>query len=213
MRELSLETEMALKASIAEATPYVSEVLSIGVIKDEFEGNHFQASFDDLKKKYSSVRRLRRDGNCFYRAFLFQLFEHFILSKETEKGKAEYDKFLKILTDSKADLVTVGYDEIAIEDFYDTTLDEVKKLADVTKEKAHEHLIKTLANNEIANYIIMYVRFLAAAFLKKNAILYEGFIGNVEDFCNREVEQLDVECDHPQIMAITGYFELGVEVN
>jgi len=59
----------------------------------------------------------------------------------------------------------------------------------------------------------MYIRFVAAAHLKKNAILYEGFIGNVEDFCNREVEQLDVECDHPQIMAITGYFNVGVELN
>ena len=32
-------------------------------------------------------------------------------------------------------------------------------------------------------------------------------------FCQREVEQVDVECDHPQIIAITSYLEQGVEIN
>jgi hypothetical protein len=59
----------------------------------------------------------------------------------------------------------------------------------------------------------MYFRFIAACHLKKNSIMFEGFIGPVDEFCQREVEQLDVEADHPQIMAITGYFNLGVEIN
>jgi len=129
-------------------------------------------------------------------------------------GKAAYDAFMKILVDSKGDLVqNAGYDEIAIEDFHETCVDQFKKLATIAPADANDHLQKVLCCLDPANYIIMYVRFLAAAFLKKNAILYEGFIGNVEDFCNREVEQLDVECDHPQIMAITGYFNVGVELN
>ena len=106
-----------------------------------------------------------------------------------------------------------GYDLIAIEDFHEMLLTAVKDLADITPEKCHEHLLKLLSNQDEANYIIMYIRFMAAAHLKKNAILYEGFIGDVEQFCNKEVEQLDVECDHPQIMAITGYFNVGVEIN
>ena len=52
--------------------------------------------------------------------------------------------------------------------------------------------------NEEANYIIMYMRFLAATYLKQNAILYEDFLGcDIATFCVREVEQVDVECDHP----------------
>ena len=141
---------------------------------------------------------MRRDGNCFYRAFLFQFFEWFILNKSSEKGKAAYDSFLKIVEESKADLIAnAGYDEIAIDDFHDMLLTAVKDLEKVEPEKCHEHLIKLLSNQEEANYIIMYIRFMAAAHLKKNAILFEGFIGDVEHFCNKEVEQLDVECDHP----------------
>ena len=52
----------------------------------------------------------------------------------------------------------------------------------------------------------MYMRFLTATYLKKNAILYEDFLGcDIATFCVREVEQVDVECDHPQIIAITNY--------
>ena len=61
-----------------------------------------------------------------------------------------------------------------------------------------KHLMATLCNHDTANYIIMYMRFMAATYLKKNAILYEDFLGmDVATFCQREVEQVDVECDHP----------------
>jgi len=44
----------------------------------------------------------------------------------------------------------------------------------------------------------MYSRFMAAGYLKKNAILFEDFLGcDVATFCTREVENVDVECDHP----------------
>ena len=73
--------------------------------------------------------------------------------------------------------------------------------------------MKVLCNHEEANYIIMYARFMAACHLKKNAILFVDFVGDVPTFCQREVEQLDVECDHPQIMGITGYFNMGVSIH
>jgi hypothetical protein len=106
-----------------------------------------------------------------------------------------------------------GYDEIVIEDFYDVFLENVEKLAkipekfEVAKKAGYkntykifvvEQLMKVLCNHEEAQYIIMYARFLAATYLKKNAILYEDFLGcDIATFCQREVEQVDVECDHP----------------
>jgi len=43
----------------------------------------------------------------------------------------------------------------------------------------------------------MYARFMTACHLKQNAIMFEGFVGDVAQFCLTEVEQVDVECDHP----------------
>ena len=110
-------------------------------------------------------------------------------------------------------MTNAGYDEIVIEDFYDTLLDAFKKLADVPKAKAQEHLLEILCDPEQANYMIMYIRFLAACYLKKNAILYEDFVGDVASYCAREVEQLDVEADHLPIIALCSYLELGVEIS
>jgi ubiquitin thioesterase protein OTUB1 len=112
--------------------------MDLGVLKIEYTDNKFEESFDSLYSRYKQVRRLRRDGNCFYRAFLFQLFEHFICSK----GEA-YTSFLKVVEDSKDDLVANGgYDLIAIEDFYDVFMDSLKGLKEVKPEDAVAHCMK-----------------------------------------------------------------------
>jgi hypothetical protein len=108
----------------------------------------------------------------------------------------------------------LGYDEIAIEDFYDLFLTSVKNLKTVTPENSTEHLMSVLCNKDEANYIIMYARFLTACHLKQNAIMFEDFVGgDINSFCLTEVEQVDVECDHIQIIGITSYMGLGVEIN
>ena len=95
--------------------PFISDLQDIAVIKSEYENNKFEKCFDELSKRYKNIRRLRRDGNCFYRAFLFQLFEHFIQTKGTD-----YKNFVKTVEESKDDLIkNGGYDLIVIEDFYD----------------------------------------------------------------------------------------------
>ena len=91
----------------------------------------------------------------------------------------------------------IGYDEIAIEDFHEMFLIEVKKLRNVAPEKSVEHLMNLLCNKDEANYIIMYARFMTACYMKQNSFLFEDFVGGVNEFCLREVEQVDVECDHP----------------
>lgn len=237
--KLNNDFENEMKKEIAEQMPFISAVLPTEDVLNEYIETKFEESFralirsrDQGGRGYAHIRRLRRDGNCFYRSFLFQLFEYYALNLKDPAVKGNYDKLIKIVTESKDDLVAnAGYDEIVIEDFYDTFLGAVKKLEEMPKlhqehlnEKkdqsldfssfVHEELEKMLCNMEEALYIIMYARFMAACHLKKNAIMFEDFLGgDVAGFCVREVEQVDVECDHPQIIAITNYLEHGVEIN
>ena len=103
--------------------------------------------------------------------------------------KTQYKAFIELVESSKKDLMeTCGYDEIVIDDFYDTFITALKKLDSIKKIDAQEHLMAVLCNHDSANYLIMYARFMAACFLKKNAILYEGFVGDVHAFCTKEVE-------------------------
>jgi ubiquitin thioesterase protein OTUB1 len=75
-----------------------------------------------LDSKYTSMRRIRGDGNCFYRAFLFSYLEGLLNEYDIEKSSAlsERDRVLKIVTDSKEELINKhSYSAIAIEDFHE----------------------------------------------------------------------------------------------
>ena len=192
---LNAEYEQEIKNLEKSSNPHISDLLDLSILKDEYKDNQFENCFAVLNEKYKSVRRARRDGNCFYRSFLFQLYEYIIAKQDT----AMHEKLLKILEGSKEDLmINAGYEEIVIGDFFDAFIDEFKKLKDVKPEEASKHCLELLGNDEIANYLIMYVRWLTALYLKKNAILFEHYLfdyGDMETFCQREVEQLEVEAD------------------
>ena len=177
---LNQDYENELRKAINESMPFISDLQPLNLMQHEFGDSKFVKCFDALQQRYTQIRRLRRDGNCFYRAFLYQIFEHFVLSG----CGTDYNNFIKMLKESKDDLVKEGgYDLIVIEDFFDCFLEEVEKLAKVEKSKAQEHCLKVLSNHEQANYIIMYSRFMAATYLKKNAIMFEDFVGDVASFC------------------------------
>ncbi len=109
--------------------------------------------------------------------------------------------------------MSIGYDEIAIEDFYDLFLDHTKKLKDVDPLNAQEYLLKILADKDETPYLIMYIRFLTSLYIKQNHFLFEGFCDDILTFCSTEVEAVGAECDHIQIIAITNYLGVGVEIN
>ena len=72
--------------------PFISELHETSLVALEYDDTKFAESFQLLmedKEKggrgYKHIRRLRRDGNCFYRAFLYQLFEHYALNMDQYK--------------------------------------------------------------------------------------------------------------------------------
>ena len=162
----------------------------MGLLKEEYKENKFENCFDTLYTKYTRVRRLRRDGNCFYRAFLYQLFEHLITSCH-QGDETLYKQISDIVTKSKDELIAGGYEELVIGDFYDAFSEAIAGLPKVEKDEAkiEAHLLGLLGNNEGANYLIMFIRWLTALYLKQNAILYEVWVnGDIDGFCTREVE-------------------------
>ena len=78
MTVLSNEYENQLKKDIEDNSPFISELMETCVVMHEYTDTKFEASFTQLIKNkedggrgYQHIRRLRRDGNCFYRAYLF----------------------------------------------------------------------------------------------------------------------------------------------
>ena len=79
----------------------------------------FLLGIDFLGTKYEAFRRVRGDGNCFYRAFLFSYLEQLHYHRETDVARLELDRIKAIILISKNELVDIGYSELAIESFHD----------------------------------------------------------------------------------------------
>jgi hypothetical protein len=87
--ELSNDYENQIKKDVAEQMPFISELLETNVVAFEYAETKFEQSFKKIiaekaegGRGYKHIRRFRRDGNCFYRGFLFQLCEYYALNME-----------------------------------------------------------------------------------------------------------------------------------
>lgn len=54
---------------------------------------------------------------------------------------------------------------------------------------------------------------LVQAYIKENRILYEAFVDDdLDHWCLKEVEAVDNESDHVQILAVVNAFDIGVVI-
>lgn len=104
-----------LLLQIAENIPLISDILEISTLDKEYKYDQvFSKRVKLLEEKYATLRRIRPDGNCFYRAFAYNYLEHLIQHKD------KYDAFYEHAVKSKDKLVQLGFPQFTIEDFYDT---------------------------------------------------------------------------------------------
>ena len=115
-----------IQQEINENSPFVSDLKPTSEYADKWKDNKFFDSLVDLSTQYPQLREMRRDGNCFYRAYLWQMWEHYLENLTDPTVKADFDRVGEVIKNSKQDLMTQGYDEIAIEDFYNCFYDEFK---------------------------------------------------------------------------------------
>ena len=62
------------------------------------------------------MRRVRGDGNCFYRGLLFGLLEHLLSYLQTapEAAQTEITRLSKAVADSRDTLLRTGYEEVRL---------------------------------------------------------------------------------------------------
>lgn len=93
--------------------------------KNSNEG--FLKGINYLTKHYKSYRKIRGDGNCFYRSFLYSYLENLLLlyqSYEEEHRITAIHEQQRLLQHTKVifnELTTLGYSEFTIEVFYDVS--------------------------------------------------------------------------------------------
>lgn len=203
-----IKYENQLREEIEKTTPLISELKPINELYQEFQNSEFMNIIPLITNKYSNIRLIRRDGNCFYRCFIYRLFEEVAINKDENL----YKSLKNIIENSKNITERNGYEWIVVEDFYQEFINNLTICYETEKNQCRQLLDMLFNNKEKSNYLIVFVRLFIAAFLKENKILYESFIFDIpfETWVNREVEAVDNECDQIQIMAIVNAFNIGV---
>ena len=190
---------------------------------------HFQnadkAGFADgirnyLSVEFSGIRRVRGDGNCFYRAFLFSYLESVVAGLNGKddtvvtKSYVELQRFKGIIQESPADLVAMGYSEVAFETFFDVFVDLLDRVSSMD---SSEDLLAEFGEDGQSDYYVWYMRLLTACCLKQHAERFLPFLddgaASIDDYCTRSVEPMKQECEHLQITALTEYLAVETHIH
>ena len=211
--EMSLEYENFLRQEVEQTTPLISEELPVSILLDDYKSNQeYSYSVKHITDKYKYIRKVRRDGNCFYRSFIYRIFEYICI----KNNKNLYEHIVKKINESKELIKRNGYDWSFIEDFYNIFYLEFHHCFNSIETKGvsvRDYLDNLFSDKEKGNYLIYFIRFCIAAFLKENSFLYEVYVdGAFENWVSSEVEAIDHEADQIQIMACVNYFDIGVKI-
>eukprot|EP00108_Taenia_solium_P007780 TsM_000548700 transcript=TsM_000548700 gene=TsM_000548700 len=220
----ALQTQQEeIEKAIKESGPLVSEPLPLSTLAEDFNGHTvYLEKLELLKKRYSNIRRLRRDGNCFYRAFGFAYIEYLMQGKRKEEAK-RWDfhpsihvcqfRFIRFCDECKEFLISVGYTEFTVEDFHEQFTGMVEKL--VLQGSQLSELEDLFNNQSYSDYYVVFLRLSVSSYMQRNESFYSNFISNdktVRRFCETEVEPMGLECDNVHVAALALAMDVPIKI-
>ena len=192
---------------------------------------------DTGAQHFSHIRRVRGDGNCFYRSYLYSVLEWAILPSQSVSAARHYalvHAFVEQFKQSAANILKEArYDPVIVDDFYDTTLDLVTLCTQRTLASAGTvhpsspaelpHRLAALAelhsamNDEhTAQWYVTWMRCLTSAQLQRHSDQYSPYLvdqPSIAAFCQSEVDGMDRDADALQILALTTEIGLPVHIS
>nr|CDS31512.2 Ubiquitin thioesterase otubain protein [Hymenolepis microstoma] len=175
-----------IEKSIKESGPLVGEPEPIAVLAEDFSDHPiYLDKLEQIKQKYSKIRRLRRDGNCFYRGFGFAYLEYLA-------------RFLSRCDKCKDALIKRGYTDFTVEDFHEQ----------------FTSFVKSLENNDKA-LLDLQERLCVSSYMQQNEDFYINFITDdrtVKKFCEMEVEPMGLESDNIHISALALALDVPITI-
>jgi len=212
---LNIEMYNQIMNQIELESPLISDLLSSSTLVKEYQDNlDYKDSIKIIADKYQSIRKIRRDGNCFYRGFIYRIFEYISIRQNNEL----YQKFIRKIEEAKDiakknnKLLTILNESynLFLGEFcscYNSLLDSNLSCRDYLDKLFHSN------NKEKCNYLVLFIRYCIAEYIRENKILYEAYIeGDLENWIIKEVEPIDKEAEQVQIMACVNLFDIGVKI-
>lgn len=191
-----LAHEQAIRNEVASRSPLVAPPIAVESLASEFRED--AARFEKLKElneRFTMLRRIRGDGDCFYRAIAYAFLTHPAKERDALEGfKARTAKLYE----------QAGFDSFAYECFLDELATDDAELVETWTKNAHA-----------ANAAIMVFRLLSSAYIRTHRSEYEHYIddaaGSFEDLC-RSIACLSTDADNVAISGLAMALDVHIEI-
>jgi ubiquitin thioesterase protein OTUB1 len=213
MDDAIMKQSEAIQNEVASQQPLVCDRASITSLIKEYSNNMspdsapFLAKAKELSQTYGWIRRIRGDGNCFYRALIFAQLEYCLRNRD------ELLKFQKITNGWKDRLIKLGFPDFTTEDFCDTLTSFVDQIANGTVND--QGLFDAANESGTSNYFVCFMRLVTSGYLQENSEFYSNFVEGertVKEFCRQEIEPMFQVCDHLCISALSQALGLSFRI-
>jgi ubiquitin thioesterase protein OTUB1 len=213
--EAIIEQENAIIRETTASIKPLGDEEPIDALLREYEagGSVFQEKIHQISALYSSIRRARRDGNCFFRGFLFCYLESLQRMSPEEQQAAH-----ALVSSWHQKLVDGGFQELVFEDALELVQELMQAASGEDKISAYE-LILRLSDENVSNYCIMLLRMFTSCEIQRRAEFFEPFVIGlseepitVEQFCRKHVEAMGEESDHLHIIAIADAMQTPLRI-
>ncbi|KAJ3108257.1 hypothetical protein HDU97_001791 [Phlyctochytrium planicorne] len=201
-----LDYERKLKEEMTGSQPLVGDLSpDLSTLQAEYADGSpiFLRKIQSLSQTHPRMRSIKKDGNCFYRAFCFGFCDAYIRMMGSEDGRRWCRKAMEMVEGTRSLLEKAGYDPIVSEDFYEPFKDAL-----AVGEPNAEGLPG--ASYEVA------VGKLVEMFRTENRDLYEAFIldsyPSLDAFIASQVEPMNIESDQIHIVAMSNALKVSVKV-
>ncbi|OLL23091.1 Ubiquitin thioesterase otubain-like [Neolecta irregularis DAH-3] len=146
--EQIIDLEQKMLQEVRGDIPLVSSPVSLDELLQEYQGNSvFSEKIRELSETFSTYRKIRGDGDCFYRTFAYGL-----LSQHNSDTSSALKASIQVLKDAR-------FEELSYEVFSDILFEVVEKLPG-------GDLQSIMNNPEESNAVVVYLRFLTSAWIK-----------------------------------------------
>lgn len=132
----------------------------------------FVSKLQYLQKEYKSYRAVRRDGNCFFRSFIFSYLEAMIEKKEFSEKK----RILEHFEVCKEKMISVGIQELVFEDALGALQERVSQVGDRENDLSVYEWEVVMNDDHMSNFIVMFLRLLTSAEIQQRKDFFEPFI-------------------------------------
>eukprot|EP01026_Neomeris_dumetosa_P032267 TRINITY_DN2557_c0_g1_i1.p1 TRINITY_DN2557_c0_g1~~TRINITY_DN2557_c0_g1_i1.p1 ORF type:complete len:334 (-),score=41.88 TRINITY_DN2557_c0_g1_i1:61-1062(-) len=213
-----MQQQNEIQAETSSKQPLIGEVEDLMNLKVEYgDDSSFLPKIAEVSEDYSRFRRMRGDGSCFYRGFLFGYLESLV----TTQNLQERDRILDSMKSLRKEM-SQHCQDLIIEEFSEPFLDLLQLIGRSDHSGTAfnlQGLVSYMQEETNSNQLIFFMRMLTSHAIKSRADHFAPFIlanyedcATVEDFCQRYVEPIHEESDEYQIVALTNVLKVPVRV-